>query len=84
MTPDHRTLEDRFRADSENDEALQDRLLECDDEQVRVCVCECVCVCVCKRERDRECVCARERENGEGLQGRLLEVMMSRCVCVSE
>jgi len=67
VTPDHRTLENRFRADGENDEALQDRLLECDDEQVCECVSECVCVCVCERERDRECVCARENENGEGL-----------------
>ena len=33
VTPDHRCLEARFHADEESEEALQEQLLECDDEQ---------------------------------------------------
>jgi hypothetical protein len=32
VTPDNRVLETRFRADGDGDEALQERLLECDEE----------------------------------------------------
>jgi hypothetical protein len=33
VTPDHRCLEARFNADGESAEALQEQLLECDEEQ---------------------------------------------------